>query len=146
MPLGLYGWTRIDEVLMTGTRLLVLSALSLSLGACGPAIRSMTFLSPPPAPKPPSHPITFFQEARPECPYEEVGTVSARKRSGLVSMDEVAEGLRHRAREMGGDAIIGLSERVETRGASVVGRSVVANNDPVVSGTVVRFRDAACTR
>jgi hypothetical protein len=131
---------------MTSTRLLFSSVLLLSLVACGPAIRSMTFLSPPPAPKPRTHPIAFYQEARPECPYEEVGTVSARKRSGLVSMEAVAEGLRQRAREIGGDAIIGVGERVETRGGSVVGRTVVANNDPVISGTVIRFRDPGCTR
>ena len=113
--------------------------------ACGPAMTSMSFLSPPPAPQPVGHPIQFFQEARPVCQYQEVGTVSARKRSGSVSMDEVAESLRIRARQMGGDAIIGVTQGTERRGGTMVGHSVIANNDPVISGTVVRFRDSTCT-
>lgn len=47
------------------------------------------------------------------------------------------EGLRERAREMGGNAIIG------TR---IVGSAGEDGNDPVLSGTVIRFDDPACTQ
>jgi uncharacterized protein YbjQ (UPF0145 family) len=61
-------------------------------------------------------------------------------------MEKVVEGLRERARKMGGDAIIGIGESTETRGATIVGSAVVANSDKVLSGTVIRFNSRSCTR
>jgi hypothetical protein len=115
--------------------------LLLSLAGCGPAVQSMLFVSPAPTPKPPGYPIRIYSETRPECPFEEIGRVSSRKRGTLVSMDKVTESLRERARKMGGDAIIGLGER-----PSIVESTVAADDVPVFSGTVVRFEDPNCTR
>lgn len=125
---------------LSGSLLIVLTA------SCAPAVQSTSFLSPALPPQPADHPIRFYAETRPQCPYEEIGRVSSRKRSSLVSMDKVMESLRERARQMGGDAIIGIGEHTETRGASIVGSQVVANNDPVFAGTVIRFKDSTCTK
>lgn len=120
-------------------------ALMLATAACGPAVDSLTLVTPAPSPRPIDHPIALLLETRPECPFQEVGTVSARKRNLWVSMEEVVEGLRRRARQMGGDAIIGIRERTETSGGTIIGSTVVADNDRVVGGTVIRFRDPNCT-
>ena len=130
---------------MRTTRKLLLLLLLTSIG-CGPAVQSVNFTSPPLPPRPSDYPIRFYGETRPECPYQEIGSVSSRKRSKLVSMEKVVEGLRERARKMGGDAIIGIGESTETRGATIVGSAVVANTDKVLSGTVIRFNSRSCTR
>jgi hypothetical protein len=120
--------------------------LFIALAACAPAVQSVMFVSPAPSPRAADHPIRFYGSTRPECPFEEVGTVRARKPNSFVSMEAVAESIRERARSMGGDAVIGVGEATETRGASLVGSAVVLNRDPVVSGTVIRFTNAACAR
>lgn len=129
----------------TTARTLSLLLVLVSVG-CGPAVQSVNFISPPLPATPSDYPIRFYGEARPKCAYQEIGSVSSRKRSKLVSMEKVMESLRERAREMGGNAIIGIGEHTETRGATIVGSTVVANNDPVLSGTVIRFDDPACTQ
>lgn len=53
----------------------------------------------------------------------------------------VLEALKERARAMGGDAVIGLSE-----GAEVAGGGEDVTSAPVLSGTVIRFREEDCTR
>jgi uncharacterized protein YbjQ (UPF0145 family) len=55
-------------------------------------------------------------------------------------MDAVLESLKKEAREMGGDAIIGLTEANEAQG--FVGDTGILDRDPVLSGTVIRFLDA----
>jgi hypothetical protein len=114
------------------------------LTGCSPAVRSTAFIALPP--QPPSHPIRIFQSTQPECPFEEVGLVSSRQRNKLISMDEVLAALREKAREMGGDAVIGLSEANESQGARRTGQAVVVDRDPVLSGTVIRFTDRQCLR
>lgn len=115
--------------------------LLLSLVGCSPSVQSMLFVSPAPPPKPAGYPIRIYSETKPECPFEEIGRVTSRKPGTLVSMDKVTESLRERARKMGGDAIIGLGER-----PSVVESTVVSEDVPVFSGTVVRFKDPNCTK
>jgi len=58
-------------------------------------------------------------------------------------MDRVMESLKERAREMGGDAIIRFSESNEIQGFT--GNSGNMDRDPVLSGTVIRFRDPTCS-
>jgi hypothetical protein len=121
-------------------------AFTMALAGCGPAVDSMLFLSPAPGARPADHPIALYQEARPECPFLEIGTLSARKRGFWVSMEEVADGLRERARAMGGDAIIGVRMQTERVGDPDDGTAVIASHDRIVTGTVIRYRDPACTR
>ena len=110
----------------------------LAATGCTPAIQSMSFLSPPPAPRPETQPVPFYSEIRPECPYEEIGTVSSRKRNSFVSMEKVAEGIRKGARKLGGDAVIGVNQRLDP--------IADANNSPIFTGTVIRFKNPDCTR
>jgi hypothetical protein len=61
-------------------------------------------------------------------------------------MEEVIESLKQRAREMGGDAVIGLAELNETRGGMILGDdAIILDRDPVLSGTVIRYIDPGCT-
>lgn len=117
-------------------------ALGVALGliGCGPAVRSTPFETFPP--RPAEHPIAIYSTKTPECAYEEVGLVSARRRYALViSMSDVLEALKERARAMGGDAVMGVSE-----GAEVAGSGEDVTSAPVLSGTVIRFREEDCTR
>lgn len=110
---------------------------------CAPSVDSVMFLSPPPAPRSASHPIQLYQGTQPECPFQEVGTVMVKK--DMSTMERMTESLRRRAREMGGDAVIKVSQGTVNGGGVIVGSAVVADNNPVVTGTVVRFKDPACT-
>jgi hypothetical protein len=63
--------------------------LGLFLLACGPVVSSTAFLSPAPSPRSPAHPIRMYGDSKPSCPYDEVGTVTARKRA-FVSDDQLS--------------------------------------------------------
>ena len=115
------------------------------LGACAPVVRSMMFVAPPPPSREKGHFIRFYRDERPVCAYEEIGLVTSRKPSVLVSMREIEESIRTRARRMGGDAVIGVTERTEMHGAGISRAGVHVEADPVYSGTVVRFVDPDCT-
>src|SRR5262245_11410698 len=91
-----------------GSASLVIATAALAVVGCAPAVSSAAFLSPAPEPRPADHPVRFYAEARPQCPYEEVGTISARKRAG--TMDDALDAIRTRVREMGGDAVIGVTQ------------------------------------
>ena len=117
-----------------------LSAFILAICGCAPALRSTVFQSLPPQPV--DHPIAIFQTKLPDCPYDEVGIVSSRQRNKFISMASALAALKTRAREMGGDAILGLGERNEVQG--FVGSTGVMDRDPVLSGTVIRFRERDC--
>lgn len=116
-------------------------AMVLGLASCGPAVRSTPFNAFPA--RPAEHPIRIYSTQKPDCRYEEVGLVSARRRfAWLVSMSEVLEALKQRARAMGGDAVLGVSERSEVSGGGQDLATV--SSEPVLSGTVVRFTENGC--
>ena len=125
-------------------RLLAVVSLVL-LGACAPAVRSMMFVSPGPSPRGPEHKVRLYRDERPACPYEEIGLVRARRTHIFISMRQMEESLRARARRMGGDAVVGISERSELQSVAVSHLGVRIDSDPVYSGTVVRFTDPDCT-
>ena len=111
------------------------------LSGCGPAVRSTAFETYPP--RSADHPIRVYSTKTPECPYEEVGLVSARQQNRLtVTMEDILEALKARAREMGGDAVVGVSQGTEPQGGAVGEIS----GEPVIAGTVIRFTQADCTR
>jgi len=114
-----------------------------TIGGCSPGIQSTVFESYPP--KPDDHQVTVFSSSLPKCPYDEIGMVSARRKSNLVSMQGVLESIRRRVREMGGDAIIGFGETTQMRSAVATHGEIVLDRDPVLSGTVIHFRDPKCT-
>jgi hypothetical protein len=124
-------------------RVIVLFFLFFCFG-CSPAVTT-TALNPYP-PKGKDHPIRIYTNRLPVCSYIEVGIVKSRQRNKLISMDRVAESLREAAREMGGDAIIGVRMGDETMGAMVSGGGVFIDTDPVLQGTVIRWKTKKCTR
>jgi hypothetical protein len=103
---------------------------------CTAATRATSFAEHPP--RPPGHEIVIYRTAVPERPFEEIGIVSSRQRNKFISMQAVLESLKEEARRMGGDAIIGLTESNEAQG--FVGDTGMLDRDPVLSGTVIRFR------
>lgn len=115
------------------------------LAACSPAVR-VTRLSPEAyEPRPADHPIRLYQSGRPKCDYEEVGLIIARQRNVFTSMEEVAESMRKKARELGADAVVGLIETDQVQGASApLDNNVVIDRDPVLSGTAIRFKSPDC--
>lgn len=108
------------------------------LVGCSPAIQASRFETFPP--RPPDYPIKLYAEERPNCPYTEVGTLRVTKRHSWVSMDDVTKAFRDKAREMGGDAVVGVAqvggERTNT-GTKV--RTALV-------GTVIRFKKPDCEK
>jgi len=102
---------------------------------CAPSTRVTSFETYPPRPS--THKIRIYRTTLPDRPFEEIGLVSSRQRNKFISMEAVLESLKKEAREMGGDAIIGLSEVNEAQG--FVGDTGIIDRDPVLSGTVIRF-------
>jgi uncharacterized Fe-S cluster-containing radical SAM superfamily protein len=86
----------------------------------------------------------MYSTQRPRCPFEELATVRSRKPAFWVSMEDVAESLRQVAREMGGDAVVAVAGGSELSGGTVIGGTVSIDNDPILSGTVIRFKDDDC--
>lgn len=111
--------------------------LLVAVWGCAPELRVTRFNTYPP--RPPGHEIKIYRTTLPDRPYEEIGLVRSRQRNKFISMEEVLESLKKAAREMGGDAIIGLAETNEAQG--FVGNTGILDRDPVLSGTVIRFLD-----
>lgn len=124
-------------------------ALVLSLAACGPAVQSASYA---PLPEPRTESVAtmrIYEHIRPECAFQEVGRVSGWRRLPTHTPDDVANAMRRRAREMGGDAIIAFGERQDGPSGVIVPVSENASIGSISSGsrfvgTVVRFTDPAC--
>ena len=129
-------------------RVLLLSAwigtMAIALIGCSPAVRSAEFVQRPPQDT--AHPIRFFQQLSPECAFEELGTVTATRPNRFVSMNDLVEAIRTRARRMGGDAVMNFADTEETRGVIPSNAGPIITSDGVLSGTVIRFTDRNCTR
>jgi hypothetical protein len=118
--------------------------------ACGPSVRPATYL-----PQPQQHVETdpaamrIYEHTRPDCDFEEIGRVTGRRGSPFNSMDQIANAMRRRAAQMGGDAIIEFAERNEGPSGVIVPISDnasygVISAGSVYVGTVVRFTDPEC--
>jgi hypothetical protein len=140
---------------------LALIALSGVVGcAARPLVSSTRFIEALPA-RPMDAPVRLYQAQRPSCAYEEIGAVTV-KGSDFRQADRLADAMRVRVREMGGDAIVdfGKSKLVVGSRATTTGLPVgdpwmggawlggfpgqvmtdVRNDTKLVlSGTVVRF-------
>jgi hypothetical protein len=127
---------------MPGRRWLLVPAVVLPLGACGPTIDAARFVHAEPAP--PGHEIRLYSTQAPACAYEELGLIVGKPRSGFTSLQRVLDGMQERARRMGGDAIIGVAPG-QNVAASGVGETVSISSQTALSGTVIRFRDRGCT-
>ncbi|MEJ2218365.1 MAG: hypothetical protein P8099_17315 [Gemmatimonadota bacterium] len=125
---------------MKRPRVLIPASLLL-LTACGPAISSAFFEQAPP--RPPDSQVQLYSTRLPSCPYEEIGLVRGRKRA-FSSMQAVLASLQRRAREMGGDAIVGLGQGRTVTGATVVNDVASVDVSDGLAGTVIRFTDPDC--
>lgn len=125
-------------------RVALLVSLGLACAACGPRIREARFRTYPP--RDASHEILVYQTTRPECSFEEVGTITVEKRNAFVSSQEMLDSLRERARRMGGDALLGLAEGNRVAGAAPVGAAIAVANRQTFSSTVIRFADDSCRK
>ena len=133
------------------TQTLVL-AVAGSLAACGPAVQSATYMPLPQRRAESGGMMRIYEHTRPECAFQEIGRVTGHRRLPTHSPDQVANAMRRRAAEMGGDAIIAFGERQQDAGSVVipVSQSAVVATDIGSSshfvGTVIRFTDPSCTQ
>lgn len=91
----------------------------------------------------PASEIRFYGASKPQCPYEEVGRLTAESRP-FVSWSRVVEAARDAAHEMGGDAIINVQDGTHLAGATVSPTGVSIDEKSTLSGTVIRFRNSDC--
>lgn len=103
--------------------------------ACAPRVRT-TMIGQPMAPTPDQSEILVFSASLPDCPFEEIALISARmgefEKPGL-GMDGLLAALKDRARELGGHAVVGLTDHPRTKAEG-----------PSLSGTAVRFTSSDC--
>lgn len=125
-----------------------LLVLALAAAACGPSVQSAAYVPLPDA-RADAGVMRIYEHTRPDCAFEEIGRLTGRRRLPTHSPDEVANAMRRRAREMGGDAIIAFGERTEPGGTLVipVSEHAAVATETAAShfvGTVIRFADPSC--
>ena len=130
--------------MMTNRRLAVAALLVPLFIGCAPSVDTVRLSPVRYPPRPHDFRIRMYSTERPRCPFEEIGSVRSRKPAFWVSMEDVAESVRDVAREMGGDAIIGVTSATQLNGGTVVGSTVSIDTDPVLSGTIIRFKEDGC--
>jgi hypothetical protein len=131
----------------TPLRLAAPGILAVLLAGCGPAIDTVRLAPVPYPPRPHDFRIRMYSTERPRCPYEELATIRARKRNWFVSMEDVTEAVRHVTRELGGDAVIGVTGGTQISGGGTIidgTGSVSVDSEPYITGTIVRFRQDDC--
>jgi hypothetical protein len=121
-----------------------LTIVAAMLTSCAPSVDSARLSPVAYPPRPANFRIRMYSTERPRCPFEELATVRSRKPSIFVSMEDVAESIRRVAREVGGDAVIAVNTGGELRGGTVIGPTVSMETDPILSGTVIRFKQDDC--
>lgn len=113
----------------------IVIALSGSLIACAPQIRTI-MIGQPQVPDTEPTDVLVFSAKVPACPFEEIALVSAGK-SDLpepgMGMDDLLAAMKQRAHELGGHAIVGLTERPRTKAEG-----------PSLSETIIRFSSNEC--
>ena len=105
--------------------------LLLLFASCSPVVHS-TSLSARHTPRPAESPVLTYSVRAPECAYEEIALLTV-ERGPPFSREQPLDAREKRARQLGGDAIVGLTQlppSEEFRGG--------------LSGTVVRFVNESC--
>ena len=123
--------------------------LVFAAAACGPAVQSASYV---PLPEPRAQEagmMRIYEHTRPDCAFQEIGRLTGHRRLPTHSPDDVANAMRRRASQMGGDAIIAFGERETGPSGVIVPVSENASigsisSSSVFVGTVVRFTDPAC--
>lgn len=115
---------------------LTLGLLACSAG-CSPVVRSIRIGESFP-PRPVSSDVQLYSVRLPDCPFEEIGLLDMEKEPGFLatpSSEERVDAMKTKARQMGGDAIIGLAQLPPAEGFR-----------GGLSGTVIRFPAGACVK
>ncbi|MCU0758481.1 MAG: hypothetical protein MUF07_04665 [Steroidobacteraceae bacterium] len=104
-----------------------LALVSAALVACAspPRVSSTRFTAAFP-PRSADAPVRLYQTSRPDCAYEEIGSVKVKGRD-FERADLLADAMRARVRELGGDAIVNF-----TKGEVVVGSRGTAMGGPMI--------------
>jgi hypothetical protein len=121
---------------------------------CAPAVQSGQPVSPSRSLKS-SKDIRLFADRLPQCRYEMLGRVESRRQGGM-SLEATVNSFRRQARDRGGDAIIRVEWREDTRSPTSAramryysNRSMLTGesfDERTVSGIVIRFLDPSCRR
>ena len=123
---------------------------SLSLFAACVSVDSATFATHPP--RPDDAEVRVYRAQQPSCSFDEIGLVTWSPRHDFESLEEGVTGMKQRAREMGGDAIVdfayvrretGVSTTISSDSTGAEATSTV-QTQTTASGTVVRFREPGC--
>jgi hypothetical protein len=128
----------------TSLRVVLPAVVAAALASCAPSVDTARLSPATYPPRPADFRIRMYSTQRPRCPFEELATVRSRKPNFFVSMEDVAESIRQVARELGGDAVIAVTTGGELRGGTVIGGSVSMDTDPVLNGTIIRFKEEDC--
>ena len=112
--------------------------------ACGPVVRVVPLGAAPAPARAGDAPVRVFATALPRCAFAEIATMTVEGGGGNGT--RLLEAARTRTRALGGDAIVGLLQGVKPRqpGNDVLA-SLLTTESTVLSGTIVRFTDPACT-
>lgn len=118
--------------------------LLLGLAGCTPAVASVrsTTLNPWLPPRAPDAEVHLFSTQAPECPYDEIALLTGYyDRTGRIARYSVSDAealaaMKVKARQMGGNAIAGLTD------------SDPSDHGPkrAIKGTVIHFHNESCQR
>src|SRR5690606_30502638 len=89
-------------------------AMLVVLAGCGPRVRTTMIGQPSPA-EGAEREIAVYSTKVPECAFEEVALITASGEAIINSMDGLLAALKSRARELGGHAIVGLTDHPRTK-------------------------------
>ena len=115
--------------------------LVFAVASCSPLVQSAEYADLRPTPD--RQDVQLFESSWPQCSYDEVGTISVRRRLATVAADDVKSALQAQAREMGGDGVIALCNDHETRNLNG-DRLAIRDEGQAVAGTVIKFHDRSC--
>lgn len=108
------------------------------LAGCAVQVQSTQLRSTDYPARPGDHIIAIYRDTLPQTSFVEIAAVQARKR-GIDSEEKVINALKDRARELGGDAIIGLTIKTVSRDIIDVHKGFRTVRYQIYMGTVIRF-------
>ncbi len=124
----------------------IASTLAIAVVGCGPQLHTTVLTDMRPAPRAVDAPIQVFLTQRPKCPFTELATLKAAPGAFAGGPETYLPAMRKRARELGGDALIGYDQRSTVQGYVEVAPGVVAAaKGEEHRAVVIRFTDPACT-
>ena len=108
------------------------------LAGCAVQVQSTQLRSIDYPVRPGDYIIAIYRDTLPQTSFVEIAAVQARKR-GIDSNEKVINALKDRARELGGDAIIGLTLKTVSRDIIDVNKGFRTVRYQIYLGTVIRF-------